>query len=233
MSSSRDDHAKTLSLAVHEFRSPITVVAGYLRMVLGHFGGSLSDEQRRLLQEAEKSCGRLSALVSEMAELAAIEAGQSEPLAEPVQLFEMLEEVAGSMHEESELGIRLKLHGASGTALVRANPDRLRRALASLITSVVREYVEPADIDVRLSIESDGPNGLGAIVVVGGPEAVVEGPGFDSLWGPFQQWRGGLGFSLQLARATIERAGGRLWSPVKSGGRGAVRLMLPLEERRL
>src|SRR4030095_2274446 len=66
---------KVLSLAVHEFRTPMTVVAGYIRMLLKDRAGPLSDQQRRLLEEAEKSCGRLSGLVSEVSELSNLEAG--------------------------------------------------------------------------------------------------------------------------------------------------------------
>ena len=55
---------KVLSLAVHEFRTPMTVVAGYIRMLLKDRAGPLTEPQRRLLEEAEKSCGRLSALLS-------------------------------------------------------------------------------------------------------------------------------------------------------------------------
>ena len=66
---------KLLSLAVHEFRTPITVVGGYLRMVLRERAGPITDQQRKLLEEAEKSCGRLSALVTEMSDLSALEGG--------------------------------------------------------------------------------------------------------------------------------------------------------------
>src|SRR5574342_1161935 len=66
---------KLLSLSVHEFRTPMTVVAGYIRMLLKDRAGPLSDQQRRLLEEAEKSCARLSALLVEMSDLAGLEAG--------------------------------------------------------------------------------------------------------------------------------------------------------------
>jgi hypothetical protein len=56
---------RLLSLSVHEFRTPITVVAGYIRMLLKDRAGPVSDQQRRLLEEAEKSCARLSGLVAE------------------------------------------------------------------------------------------------------------------------------------------------------------------------
>src|SRR3954469_773993 len=67
--------AKILSLSVHEFRTPMTVVAGYIRMLLKDRAGPLSDQQRRLLEEAEKSCGRLSFLIAEVSELSNLEAG--------------------------------------------------------------------------------------------------------------------------------------------------------------
>src|SRR5687768_1524978 len=66
---------KVLSLSVHELRTPMTVVAGYIRMLLKERAGPLSDQQRKLLEEAEKSCGRLSALLAEVSELSNLEAG--------------------------------------------------------------------------------------------------------------------------------------------------------------
>src|SRR5262245_64465814 len=66
---------KLLSLTTHEFRTPMTVVAGYIRMLLKERAGPVPDQQRRLLEEAEKSCARLSALLGEVSELSALEGG--------------------------------------------------------------------------------------------------------------------------------------------------------------
>src|SRR3990170_3418924 len=88
---------KLLSLAVHEFRTPITVVAGYIRMVLRERAGPISDQQRKLLEEAEKSCGRLSALVSEMSDLSALEGGTAAFNAATLELGGVLAEAVDSM----------------------------------------------------------------------------------------------------------------------------------------
>ena len=73
-----DNHLpRTLSLAVHELRTPVTVVAGYLRMLLKEQAGPLNDKQQRMLEEAERSCGRISALVSELSELGRLEGGEA------------------------------------------------------------------------------------------------------------------------------------------------------------
>src|SRR5215471_21254814 len=67
--------AKLLSLTVHEFRTPMTVVSGYIRMLLQEYAGPLTDRQRKMLEEAEKSYGRLTVLVSEISELSNLESG--------------------------------------------------------------------------------------------------------------------------------------------------------------
>ena len=66
---------KVLSLSVHEFRTPMTVVAGYIRMLLKDRAGPLSDQQRKLLEEAEKSCARLTVLLTEVSDLSNLEGG--------------------------------------------------------------------------------------------------------------------------------------------------------------
>src|SRR5918992_5360409 len=81
---------KILSLSVHEFRTPMTVVAGYIRMLLKDRAGPLNEQQRKLLEEAEKSCARLSALLAEVSELSNLEAGTAPLNKGPVDLTALL-----------------------------------------------------------------------------------------------------------------------------------------------
>ncbi|HEX2344162.1 MAG TPA: histidine kinase dimerization/phospho-acceptor domain-containing protein, partial [Vicinamibacterales bacterium] len=84
---------RLLSLAVHELRTPATVVAGYLRMLMKDRVGPLSDDQRRLVEEAEKSCGRISALLAEMSDLAHLELGDAPLTQQTVDLAVVLRDV--------------------------------------------------------------------------------------------------------------------------------------------
>src|SRR5882672_1581402 len=69
--------AKVLSLAVHELRTPMSVFNGYVRMILKDPAGTLDDKYRSWLQEAEKASVRLTALVAEMSDVSALEAGKA------------------------------------------------------------------------------------------------------------------------------------------------------------
>src|SRR5262245_7992754 len=57
--------AQLLSLAVHEFRTPASVVGGYLRMLQRDVDPPLGERQRKMVDEADKACGRIVALINE------------------------------------------------------------------------------------------------------------------------------------------------------------------------
>ena len=64
-----ESYPKLLSLAVHELRTPASVVGGYLRMLQREQRRRLSERQRKMVEEAEKSCARIVALVAELSEV--------------------------------------------------------------------------------------------------------------------------------------------------------------------
>ena len=86
----------SLSLAVHEFRTPVTVVAG-LSADAGHEqAGPLADAPDALILEAEKSCARLTALVAELSDLANLEGATAALAREDVVLDPIVDEVIAS-----------------------------------------------------------------------------------------------------------------------------------------
>ena len=68
-------------------------------MVLKERAGPISDQQRKLLEEAEKSCGRLSALVGEMSDLSGLEGGTAAFNSATLDLGGMLTEMAAALPE--------------------------------------------------------------------------------------------------------------------------------------
>src|SRR4029079_15478600 len=56
----RDRFPKTLSLAVHELRTPVTVVCGYIRMVLKEQGGPLTDKEKKMVNGVHGTWRRIT-----------------------------------------------------------------------------------------------------------------------------------------------------------------------------
>src|SRR5688572_4786566 len=127
MASQLDLFPRTLSLAVHEFRTPITVASGYLRMLLRDQAGPLTEKQRKMIEETDRSCSRIGALIAEMSELGKLQAGELTVPAVTFDLTEVIAELASSMHEGEDRGVRLEVRAPQP---VRVAGDRTRLAAA-------------------------------------------------------------------------------------------------------
>ncbi len=226
----RDECPRLLSLAVHEFRTPVTVVAGYLRM-LSKMQAGIADQPRKLIEEAEKSCARLAALIAELGELANLEAGHVRLDRGDLDLFSLVAEVAGTVHEGADRGVRLEVAAqADGRADVSGDRKQLGRALEAVLTATVRERAEPGVIVVTGGVRRGPEGGIAYLVVAPRDQAGGTGAFDPAEWQPFEQWRGGLGFRLVLAEFVIAAHGGTLFSGLGPRARAACALTLPVKE---
>lgn len=219
---------RLLSLSVHELRTPISVVAGYLRMVLKDPAGTLDGKYRHFLEEGEKSCARLAALVAEMSELSALESGQAAFKRAPFDLRAMLAETIRALPEVPERTVEVELTTGEGPAIIEGDSPRLKTALAAILHGLRREVV---NTDRLLVHERAGDyNNQPASWI-----AIAEAQHIDSVSNAakaslttFDEWRGGCGLSLAVARRIIDGQGGAVWS-LAEGPKAAAVVVLPLK----
>jgi len=219
---------RAMSLAVHELRTPVTVVAGYLRMVLREQAGPLTDTQRKMLEEADRSCSRINALVSEMSELGKLESGDIAVAQAEFDLAALITELASDMQEGSDRGVGLEVRGVEKPVIVVGDRTRLAAALKALMQAALRERGEPGVIVVNCSTTSDAGQQWALVAIGEEPVttalAAVAGGGRP----PFEEWRGGLGLALPVGRRVIEAHGGALWSAPGETPKSGSALRLPL-----
>lgn len=212
---------KLLSLSVHEFRTPITVVAGYLRMLLKDRAGPVTDQQRRLLEEAEKSCARLSALLSEVSDLSNLEAGTAPFNRQTADLRPILKTAIEQLPALPDRTVEVDVQTGAGAAPVEADSTRLGTALGSVVAAMRRELVTSD----RLLVRETRRGGTHEILIGDEPTlALLEQQGDDLP--VFDEWRGGCGLSLAVARRVIDAHGGHIWSAPEGHNSGA-KIVLP------
>jgi signal transduction histidine kinase len=217
---------KLLSLSVHEFRTPMTVVGGYIRMLLKDRAGPLAEPQRRLLEEAEKSCARLSELLTEVGDLAHLEDGRSAVARQTMDLCDALSAAIDRLPPLSDRTVEVRLDREESRAPVEGDPARLPRALSSIISALRREVVTDDPLIVRLRRRAVRGRHTYEIAV-GEPETITvfDQAGGESL-AAFDEWRGGCGLSLPVARRVITALGGEL-SSTPDGRKTAALIILP------
>ncbi len=218
--------SRLLSLAAHELRTPISVVGGYLRM-LQHDRDSIGERQQRMIDEAEKACARLVAIVSELSDIGKLDDGRTKLQAEPLDVFGLVRDVAGKADEAAERGVRLVIRGETGAASLRGDRVHLNTVFAALLKAVLREQQDSTVVVVDLRRQ---PDGSALIVIAREPDADIATTRPPAT---FDELRGGLGLALPVARRVIERHRGRIWSPASADGtpsaRSAILVSLPIE----
>src|ERR1044072_877439 len=123
-------YLQRISLAVHEFRTPASVVSGYLRMLQRDSDPTLSERQRKMVDEAGKSCARIIAIVDELSDIGKLDGGLISLAKQPLDLFTLIKEVAELVHEAEDREVHLKLRGDDhGAPIAGAAPRPPRSAV--------------------------------------------------------------------------------------------------------
>lgn len=224
-------YAHLLSLAAHEFRTPASVVGGYLRM-LQKDSDPLSERQRKMIDEAANSCARLVALIAELSEISKLDSNSAPATHDTFDLFTDLDHVAVNMHREYGREVRLQLGGVAAGATLTGDRQQLRAAFGAFFRALMREQPDAITmVAERRLVKTD--HTTSAIVVIAREPDVQRA--YERVAQPFDEFRGGLGLSLPIARRIIERTGGCIWAPTPEadtdrGLRSAVVITIPLPE---
>ncbi len=190
-------------------------------MLLKDRAGPLSDPQRRLLEEAEKSCGRLSTLLAEMSDLSQLEAGAAPFNRSTVNLHAILTETITALPALADRPVTIDLV-ADSAINVHGDAVRLRTAFSSILHALRRELVTSDRLLVRVDAREDEDRPA-LRIAIGEPiriDALLQLQ--PSELSTFDEWRGGSGLSLPNARRILEAHGGRLWSPADDGKSSAI-----------
>ncbi len=185
----------------HELRSPLA----RLRIALALAERATPAEREVIWPRLAKECDRLEALISEILELARLDAEPGPP--SPIDLRSMFEQLVDNARIVSP-NQRIDSRVETDTQL-QGWPDMLERALDNLLRNALRFNPEGSPVELRatrddrhllLSIRDHGP-GVDEAHLAQLSEPFFRAPG---------QTTAGHGLGLAIARRAVERHGGEL-----------------------
>lgn len=210
--------ADLVAVIGHELRTPITVVKSAVRTV--HKRGAAMDEETRAFtfDAVSRNLERLERLVEDLLFVSSVSDGPSVVRREPVDVLELLEEVATD---------RVRIERPSAPVLADADAPKLVHALRHLVDNALKHSEGEVVVEVK---------DLGDAVEV----AVVDtGVGifsgdiptlfrrFRQLDGSSTRATGGTGLGLYVARRVVEAHGGRIWCQSRLGHGSRFAFTLP------
>jgi signal transduction histidine kinase len=196
---------RLLSLAAHELRTPAGVIGGCLKIVRM----VPPDDVRRekALSQAERNYERLVELLGEMSDLWRLEVGEAVFNRQRVSIDPLLGSAAHAVESKltREHAIHVDSQGLSAFS-VMTDPVRLERAFVALLLAAARH----APNNERLTIQArplDGTARMRVLFSGAGDSALTQvGQG-----AAIDEFEGGLGLALPIARRVIEADGGAVY----------------------
>jgi PAS domain S-box-containing protein len=226
--------AKSVFLAnmSHELRTPLNAIIGFSDMMRAQMFGALGDAHYdEYAVQIHESGNRLLGLISDILDMARLEAGLVEMDFQPLDIAGLLECCAGNIRERAEQrGLTINVDGACGAELMAD-----RRAVKQIVLNLLSNAVKftPSGGQVWLSARRV-EGGVAIVVRDNGPGIPAEdlsrlGRAFEQVCTEPRIAKNGAGLGLALARALVQKHGGTLAIESERGRGTAVVVFFPAE----
>lgn len=198
----------------HELRTPFNGMLGMMSMLED---SPLTPQQRDHIQTAKDSAQHLLALLNDILDMSALDAGRLKISTEPVDMQRLLGDVVVLMRGQAERkGLVFHATGLDAPAIwVQADPTRVKQVLFNLLSNAIK-FTESGDIhfDVHWTTTTDSVAWSFAIRDTGiGMDATT----VEQLFQRFHQVDsaktrrfGGTGLGLEISRSLARMMGGDL-----------------------
>lgn len=208
-----------VSLASHELRSPLSSMKMGVATVAREMVGPLNEEQRMMLEIAERNIDRLTKLTTDLLDLIKMEAGQFDLDLRPNDVRRIAEEVVeDSAPVAGEKGLHVELAPGGGDTVAESDRDRLHQVLRNMVDNAINFTDEGG---VTVAVERRGDDVVASVTDTGIGIAPRLLPTVFERWSrahsETRPGKRGTGLGLAISRGIIEAHGGSVAAESETG----------------
>ncbi len=216
-----------ISVASHEFRTPLAAATGSLELLERHAGRMTDAKRVELLTRAQRSLGRLTTIMDNVLQLSRAESGRVTVKRMKVDLVQFVQDLIREVEAGDRHGHAIAFLPSGRRDAVSVDTNLFNHILSNLLGNAVRYSPNGTNISVMLDIGEQAFSLTVADEGIGIPEAERE-----RVFEPFARGSNvgqinGTGLGLNIVKRYAELMGGRIdLLPTERGT--AFRVMLPL-----
>jgi signal transduction histidine kinase/HAMP domain-containing protein len=220
-----------LARVSHDLRTPLNAIIGFTRIVMRRMEGQLPALQKENLQKVLISGEHLLGLINTLLDLAKIEAGHMDVVAEPFRLDEVVNMTASTVEPLLREGrVRLVRDIAPGLPSLNTDREKLKQILFNLLSNAAK-FTEAGEIRIN-AVQANGNLRLAVSDTGIGmkPEAL------EHIFEEFQQAEkttssqyGGTGLGLAIVKKFVNLMGGDIIVESEVGHGSKFTVTIPIE----
>lgn len=224
--------ARFLSGLTHELKNPLTIMQGFIELVLSGDTGEINHLQREFLDSAMEEGDRFKKILDDLLDFTRYEATEYSFSLRNVDLSSALRQLAGSFHGEAARKQIDLIADIPDDIFVYADGDRLRQAFANLLGNALK-YTEKGSVEISAGKSEQYVTVKVRDTGIGIP---VEDQGriFDQFYRVDNELtlrQGGTGIGLSIVKKIIDRHGGEIIVRSRPGAGSEFTVTLPLQVR--
>lgn len=220
-----------LGIAVHDLRSPLSIIKGFLAVLLKGTVGEIPQEQKELLEKMDRACECILDLTNNLLDYRAIESGGLILNKEEVDLFEFLQERSEFYEMLARMkNIKYQLIIDDRLDQVKMDPNRIGQVIQNLVSNAIK-YSSPNTLIVMHAYRKEDCAHIAVVDQGPGIPAEEISKVFEDFYCCGTKPTAGersTGLGLAIAKKLIEAHGGtiRVESEIGKGSRFTVSLPL-------
>lgn len=219
-----------VSIASHQLRTPLTLMKGYLSMILGGDFGTIKEARlKTALTAVYQANERLIRLVENLLNMTTLENGRLRLHQEPTDILAMLRTIIKEMRPKARSkNLSLKISSFPEKIFINIDPILMRQVMLNLVDNAIK-YTAAGSVTIALK---KLPGKLSLSVSDTGPG--VEPKALKNIFDKFERRdvsnssEEGFGLGLYVCKLIVEAHGGTIGAESRGRGFGfKVSVMLP------
>jgi signal transduction histidine kinase len=207
--------SEPISIVAHQLKNPISVIKGYLEILIAEDEGKINEKQREYLTDAFTNVQNAISVIREVLDVAMIEEDRYALKSDAVDLVPITHEaIANYLRFAKASNCEIVFNEIGESAFVYTDATKIRQVVENFISNAIK-YKSPGrgKVDVKIVVKDDEilfscrDNGVG-----------IPQEDFDRVFSKFYRSEksldidpSGTGLGLSINKAIVELSGGKIW----------------------